>query len=69
MNAFYLTQADYECHHASWAGAATDYCRRGFPVHYEGIDWQQACRDHGFWGAVDKVKTAYRQRQYRRLIG
>jgi hypothetical protein len=32
-------------------------------VHYEGIDWQQACRDHGFYGAIQKVKEAHRRRK------
>ncbi|NBW05267.1 MAG: hypothetical protein EBR92_04985 [Alphaproteobacteria bacterium] len=68
MNAFYLTLADYESRHNSWASAASHYCQNGYPVHYEGIDWQQACRDHGFYGAIQKVKEAYRARQYRRLM-
>jgi hypothetical protein len=69
VNLFYLTQAEYECYGNSWASAASEYCHRGYPVHYEGIDWQQACRDHGFYGAIDKVKAAYRQRQYKRRMG
>ena len=62
MNPFYLSKADYDSYSNSWASAATNYCQIGYPVNYEGIDWQQACRDHGFFGAIQKVKTAYRQR-------
>ena len=62
MNPFYLTQADYECHGNAWASVATHYANTVGPVTYEGIDWKQACRDHGFYGAIQKVKTAYRQR-------
>ncbi len=69
MNLFHLTQAEYESRSNSWASAATEYCHRGYPVHYEGIDWQQACRDHGFYGAIAKVKACYRQRQYQRRLG
>lgn len=63
VNLFRLTQAEYESRSNSWASAATEYCRRGYPVHYEGIDWQQACRDHGFYGAIQKVKEAHRRRK------
>ena len=63
MNVFHLSQLDYESRSCGWADAASNYCRQGYPVHYEGVDWQQACRDHGFYGAIDKVKTAYRQRK------
>lgn len=69
MNNLFLTQAEYESRHNSWAGAASEYCHNGHPVHYEGVDWQQACRDHGFYGAIDKVKTAYRLRQYQQRLG
>lgn len=69
MNQFHLTRADYESPWNSWASAASEYCQRGYPVHYEGVDWQQACRDHGFHGAIEKVKAAYRTRQYKALSG
>tara|TARA_S200002703_G_scaffold55718_1_gene48296 strand:+ start:224 stop:454 length:231 start_codon:yes stop_codon:yes gene_type:complete len=68
MNVFYLTQFDYESRYNSWASAATNYCGQGYPVHYEGIDWQQACRDHGLYGAIAKVKTAYRLRRYQERL-
>ena len=68
MNAFYLNQFDYESRHNSWAYAATNYCDIGYPVHYEGIDWQQACQDHGFYGAIAKVKAAYRLRRYQERL-
>jgi hypothetical protein len=68
MNVFYLKQFDYESRYNSWASAATNYCDNGYPVHYEGIDWQQACRDHGFYGAIAKVKAAYRLRRYQERL-
>jgi hypothetical protein len=68
MNQFHLTQADYESRWNSWASAASEYCQRGYPVHYEGVDWQQACQDHGLYGAIDKVKAAYRLRQHQRRL-
>lgn len=68
MNQFFLTQADYESRWNGWASAASEYCQRGYPVHYEGIDWQQACRDNGFYGAIEKVKASYRIRQHRRRM-
>ena len=69
MGLFHLTQADYESAHNSWASAASEYAHQGYPVIYEGVNWQQACRDHGFYGAIEKVKAAYRQRQYKALSG
>ena len=62
MNNFHLSQSDYESRSNSWADAASNYCRQGYPVHYEGVDWTQACRDHGFYGAIMKVKAARRSR-------
>jgi hypothetical protein len=62
MNVFHLSQFDYESRSNSWAGAASEYCQQGYPVHYEGIDWQGACQAHGLYGAIAKVKAAYRQR-------
>lgn len=70
MNNFYLDQAGYESKYNSWAMAASHYSNKlNYPVHYEGIDWTQACKDHGFIGAIAKVKAAYRLRQYQRRLG
>lgn len=70
MNNFHLDQSGYESSHNSWASAASHYCHElNYPVHYEGIDWKQACKDHGFHGAIQKVKAAYRLRQYQQRIG
>lgn len=64
-NNFYLNQFNYESTCNSWASAASHYCHElNYPVHYEGIDWKQACRDHGFYGAIMKVKAAYCLRQH-----
>ena len=68
MNPFYLTQDDYESPYNSWASAASHYANAVGPVTYEGIDWKQACKDHGFFGAIQKVKAAYRQRTSRQRI-
>ena len=68
-NNFYLNHSDYESHYNSWASAASCYvAEHGYPVIYEGINWKQACRDHGFQGAIAKVKAAYRLRLHQRWM-
>lgn len=47
-----------------WADAASRACDSGFRVVIEGIDWAQACQDHGFYGAISEVKAARRRRGF-----
>lgn len=59
----YLTPEGFNCPAAGWASELTRIARDGHPdLCCEGVAWLQACRDHGFWGAVQKVKAAYRRR-------
>ena len=58
-----LTPAEYDDRGSSWADSASRTVADGFPVTIEGVDWQQACRDHGFFGAIQKVEAAYRIRK------
>jgi hypothetical protein len=58
-----LTPEEHNCPHNSWANTASQTLSDGYLVTIEGVDWRQACRDHGFYGAIQKVKTAHRQRK------
>ena len=56
-----LTEAEYNCPGNSWADRAARN-PEGEALTVEGVAWKQACRDHGFFGAIGKVKQAYRVR-------
>ena len=58
-----LTPAEFNCWANSWADSASRSLRDGYPVTIEGVDWQQACHDHGFYGAIMKVKAAHQLRK------
>lgn len=59
----HLTPEGFDCPACEWASELTRIARDGHPdLCCEGVTWLQACRDHGFWGAVQKVKAAYRRR-------
>jgi hypothetical protein len=63
---YWLTAEAYDCPGCGWADELSrlnDKLPQSGPVAtVEGIDWRDACLDHGFWGAVAKVKGAYRLR-------
>lgn len=61
---YWLTAEAFSCRACGWADELSRTNHDGQAV-IEGILWRQACRDHGFWGAVAKVKAAYRLRQQR----
>ena len=46
----------------NWATVASDSLNAGHVVKIEGVNWAQACQDHGFWGAVAKVKARHHAR-------
>lgn len=58
-----ITDAEHDDPASGWATGASETVADGFPVSIEGVDWQQACRDHGFFGAIQKVKAAHRIRK------
>jgi hypothetical protein len=58
-----LTPQEHDDRACSWADTASRTVTAGHPVTIEGVDWQQACRDHGFGGAIMKVKAAHRLRK------
>ncbi len=60
---YYLTPQEHDDRACSWADTASRTVAAGHPVTIEGVDWQPACRDHGFYGAILKVKAAHRQRK------
>jgi hypothetical protein len=60
---YYLTPQEHDCPGNAWASTATETVRSGFPVTIEGVSWQEACKDHGFYGAIQKVKAAHRIRK------
>ena len=45
-----------------WATEASQSLAAGHGVEIEGVDWRQACRDHGFFGAIAQVKARHRAR-------
>jgi hypothetical protein len=62
---FYLTEQESLCYANSWADTASRATAAGFAVSIEGIDWATACQDHGFYGAIAKVKAARLRRKLR----
>lgn len=62
---YYLTPAEHDCPANSWADSASRSVAEGWPVSIEGIEWQSACRAHGFYGAIQKVKAAHQLRKQR----
>lgn len=65
----WLSHADLDDRCGAWASNFSTLSHAyGLRVIVEGLDWSQACRDHGFYGAIMKAKAAaqtrYAQRQY-----
>jgi len=58
----WLSRQEYASRANSWASNASREKASGAQVFVEGIDWSQACKDHGFWGAVGAVKRAHARR-------
>ena len=58
-----LADDEYAERTCQWASQATEYYDEGYPCTIEGVDWSQSCKDHGFWGAVQKVKSRYQLRK------
>jgi hypothetical protein len=58
----WISREEYASRGNSWADTASREADPGVQVFVEGIDWRQACKDHGFWGAVDAVKKAHARR-------
>ena len=59
----WLGADDVNCRSAGWASDFS-YLGDGYglTVKVEGMDWKELCRNHGFHGAIEKVKSAARVR-------
>jgi len=59
----WLGADDVNCRAAGWASNFS-YLSDGYglTVKVEGMDWGELCKSHGFYGAIEKVKSAARSR-------
>jgi hypothetical protein len=64
-----ITQQEHDSAFNGWADNASRACDAGFRVVIEGVDWAQACQDHGFYGAISKVKAGRRNRYAAKAAG
>jgi len=55
----WLGANDVNCRSAAWASDFS-YLSDGYglTVKVEGMDWRELCKNHGFYGAIEKVKSA-----------